>query len=240
MSVLVITGTDTGVGKTVVSAAIATLAVEAGNSVAVLKPAQTGVADGEQGDVDVIGSFAGDVTVRELRRFPDPLAPETAARRSGIAPVTPAEVAEAAGELDRSHDLVLVEGAGGLLVRFDDYGGSLADVAWSLGALVVIVARPGLGTLNATALTAEVATRRGLNVAGVIIGAWPEKPGLAELCNVRDLPVAAGAPLLGALDEGIGQLPRGEFVAAASKGLSPWFGGKFDPELFAEHLGVDV
>lgn len=230
------TGTDTEVGKTVVTAGIAAIAVEHGHRVAVVKAAQTGVRDGEPGDVDVVRSLAGDVTTRELRRYPDPLAPDTAARRSGIEHVTPAEVAEAAADLNASHDLVLVEGAGGLLVRLDDKGGSLADVAWSLAAPVVIVARAGLGTLNATALTAEVATRRGLNVAGVVVGSWSAEPGLAELCNLTDLPVAAGSPLLGVLDEGIGTLSPGAFLAAAERGLSPWFGGRFDPEQFAAGL----
>jgi len=236
VSVLIVTGTDTEVGKTVVTAAIAAIAVEHGHRVAVVKAAQTGVRDGEPGDVDVVTSLAGEVTVRELRRYPDPLAPDTAARRSGIEHVTPAEVAEAATDLNTSHDLVLIEGAGGLLVRLDDKGGSLADVAWSLGAPVVIVARAGLGTLNATALTAEVATRRGLNVAGVVIGSWPAEPALAEICNLTDLPVVAGAPVLGLLDEGIGELAPGAFLAAAERGLSPWFGGRFDPELFAGGL----
>lgn len=238
MSVLVLTGTDTGVGKTVVTAAIAALAADHGHRVAVVKPAQTGVAPGEPGDVDVIRRLAGDITVRELRRYPEPLAPATAARRSGISSVGPAEVAEAVGELDRTHELVLVEGAGGLLVRFDELGGSLADVAWSLGAPVVIVARAGLGTLNATALTAEVASRRGLDVAGVVVGSWPAAPGLAEICNVRDLPIVAGAPLLGVLDEGIGSADRAAFRAAAEKGVSPWFGGTFDPEEFADGLAA--
>ncbi len=230
------TGTDTEVGKTVVTAAIAAIAVEHGHRVAVIKPAQTGVSDGEPGDVDVVRGLAGEITTRELRRYPDPLAPDTAARRSGIEYVTPAEVAEAAADLNASHDLVLVEGAGGLLVRLDDKGGSMADVAWSLAAPVVVVARAGLGTLNATALTAEVATRRGLNVAGVVVGSWPAEPGLAEICNVTDLPVVAGAPLLGLLDEHIGELSPGGFLAAAERGLSPWFGGRFDPELFAAGL----
>lgn len=236
MSVLVIAGTDTGVGKTVVSAAIAALAVDAGKRVAVVKPAQTGVLPGEPGDLDVIRALAGPITTRELRRYPEPLAPETASRRSGIPAVTPAEVAEAVGELEPEHDLVLIEGAGGLLVRFDPDGGSLADVAWSLHALVVVVARAGLGTLNATALTAEVATKRGLNVAGVIVGSWPSEPGLAEACNIEDLPVAAGAPLLGVLPEGLGAVTPADFRAAATHGLSPWFGGEFDPELFAAQL----
>jgi dethiobiotin synthetase len=230
---LVVTGTGTGVGKTVVTAAIAALAVRRGQRVAVLKPAQTGALPGEPGDVDEVRRLAGDVTVRELRRYPDPLSPEAASRRSGIAPVTPAEVAQAATQLDDDHDLVLIEGAGGLLVRFGADGSSLADVAWSLGALVLVVAEAGLGTLNSTALTAEVATGRGLHVAGVIIGSWPAEPDLAALSNVADLPVAAGAPLLGALPEGLAALPGDEVIARSREGLSPWFGGVFDPDYFA-------
>ncbi|WP_211225637.1 dethiobiotin synthase [Amycolatopsis nigrescens] len=230
---LVVTGTGTGVGKTMVTAAIAALAKERGQRVAVLKPAQTGVLPEEPGDLAEVRRFAGDLTARELRRYPDPLSPEAAARRSGIEPVTPAEAAKVASELDAEHDLVLIEGAGGLLVRFDPGGSTLADLAWSLGSLVLVVAEAGLGTLNATALTAEVATSRGLNVAGVIIGSWPSDPGLAELSNVADLPVAAGAPLLGALPAGLGELTREEFLVQARDGLSPWFGGEFDPECFA-------
>ena len=232
VSVLVISGTGTGVGKTVVTAAIAALARERGDRVAVLKPAQTGVALDEPGDLAEVRRLAGDVSTRELRRYPDPLSPEAAARRSGLPPVRPAETAQAAGELAAVHDLVLIEGAGGLLVRFDDGGGTLADIAWSLGALVLVVAEAGLGTLNATALTAEVATRRGLNVAGVVVGAWPAEPDLAARSNLSDLPVAAGGPLLGVLPAGLGAVTRDEFVEEARRGLSPWFGGTFDPECF--------
>ncbi|MDV6012704.1 dethiobiotin synthase [Haloechinothrix sp. LS1_15] len=232
MSVLVITGTDTGVGKTVVCAAIAAMLREQGHRVAVLKPAQTGVAPTEEGDLDVVRRFAGEVTTSELRRYPEPLAPEAAARRSGLEPLTPGAIAEEAVRLAETHDHVLVEGAGGLLVRFGPDGGTLADVAWSLGAPLVIVARAALGTLNATALTAEVATRRGVDVAGVVIGAWPREPGLAERCNLVDLPEVAGAPLLGALDEELSDAQAPEFLAAARRGLSPRFGGEFDAVRF--------
>ncbi|WP_216208366.1 dethiobiotin synthase [Amycolatopsis aidingensis] len=233
MSVLVVAGTGTGVGKTVVTAAIAALAAHRGERVAVLKPAQTGVAPDEPGDLAEVRRLAGELPTRELRRYPDPLSPEAAARRAGLPPVTPAEAAQAATELHAEHDLVLVEGAGGLLVRFDPDGGTLADVAWSLGALVLVVAEAGLGTLNATALTAEVATRRGLHVGGVVLGSWPPEPDLAARSNVTDLPVAAGAPLLGALPAGLGRATRAEFLEEARRGLSPWFGGRFDPERFA-------
>lgn len=229
-----VTGTGTDVGKTVVTAAVAALATARGRRVAVLKPAQTGVTATEPGDLAEIGRLAGPVTTRELRRYPDPLSPEAAARRSGVPPVTPPEVAAAAGELAADHDLVLVEGAGGLLVRFDADGGTLADVAWSLGAPVLLVAHPGLGTLNTTVLTAEALVRRGIECIGVVVGRWPAEPDLAARCNLTDLPVAAGAPLLGVLPDGIASLPRAEFLAVARESLSPWLDGDFDSDEFTE------
>lgn len=228
-----ISGTGTGVGKTVVTAAVAALAVAAGRRVAVLKPAQTGVTAEEPGDVDVVRALAGEVTAVELRRFPDPLAPDTAARRVGMPPVRPSEVAAAAGELARTHDLVLVEGAGGLLVRLDPDGGSLADVAWSLGAPVLVVATAGLGTLNAAALTGEALRARGVACAGVVIGSWPAEPDLASRCNLDDLPSVSHAPLVGALPEGVGELPVAEFLPVARGGLAPALGGEFDAKEFA-------
>ena len=233
VTTLVITGTGTDVGKTIATAAIAALARAQGQRVAVVKPAQTGVLPGEAGDLDEVVRLAGkDLTVRELRRYPDPLSPEAASRRSGLPSLGPGEIAGAVGELADGHDLTLVEGAGGLLVRFDAQGSSLADVAWSLGAPVVLIAQAGLGTLNTTALTAEVATQRGLNVVGVVIGSWPAEPDLAARENLRDLPVAAGAPLLGVLPAGMGAADRETFAEQARAGLSPWFGGEFDPEVF--------
>ncbi len=113
MSVLVITGTGTEVGKTVTTAAVAAVAVAAGRSVAVLKPAQTGVRPDERGDADEVARLAGAVTTLELARYPEPLAPATAARRAGLPPVGPHEVAEAAAKLAVEHDLVLVEGRAG-------------------------------------------------------------------------------------------------------------------------------
>jgi dethiobiotin synthetase len=232
MSVLVITGTGTEVGKTVTTAAVAAVAVAAGRSVAVLKPAQTGVRPGERGDADEVARLAGAVTTRELARYPEPLAPATAARRAGMVPLRPHEVAEAAAKLAVEHDLVLVEGAGGLLVRFDDEGGTLADAARLLGAPVLVVAPAGLGTLNATELTAHELRHRGLDFAGVVIGSWPGTADLASRCNLVDLPVVAGAPLLGALPEGAGACTPARFRAAASGWLAPRLGGRWDAEAF--------
>ncbi|MFI5662168.1 dethiobiotin synthase [Streptomyces sp. NPDC051684] len=234
MGVLVVTGTGTEVGKTVTTAALAAVAARAGRSVAVLKPAQTGVAPGEPGDVAEVVRLAGDaVTGVELARYPEPLAPGTAAARAGLAPVRPLQVAEAVSKLAASHDLVLVEGAGGLLVRFDEEGSTLADVAGLLGAPVLVVAAAGLGTLNSVQLTGEALRSRGLQQAGVVIGSWPGDPGLAERCNVADLPVAAGAELLGAVPEGAAAMAPGAFLAEAGGWLAPSLGGVWDGASFA-------
>ncbi|MFE2070963.1 dethiobiotin synthase [Streptomyces sp. NPDC059467] len=232
MPILVITGTGTEVGKTVTTAAVAAAALAAGRSVAVLKAAQTGVRPDERGDADEVARLAGAMTAAEVARFPEPLAPGTAARRAGLAPVRPQDVAEAAAKLATEHDLVLVEGAGGLLVRFDATGGTLADVARLLNAPVLLVASAGLGTLNTTELTARELRFRELELLGVVIGSWPDSPDLASRCNVADLPEVAGAPLLGALPAGAGALAPGDFRAVAPSWLSARLDGSWDAEAF--------
>jgi dethiobiotin synthetase len=222
---LVVTGTGTGVGKTVVTAALAALALERG-SCTVLKPAQTGVADGAPGDLDDVRRLAGDVGTRELARYPDPLSPAAAARLSGRPPLDPAAFYDTA--LGLSDDLVLVEGAGGLLVRFDDDGTTLADLARGLRMPVLVVAEAGLGTLNATALTLEALAHRGLDLLGVVVGSWPDEPDLAARANLRDLETLAARPLLGALPAGAGRLDRRAFLETARQGLAPQLGGRFD------------
>lgn len=233
MSVLVVTGTGTEVGKTVTTAAVAAVAVASGRSVAVLKPAQTGAGPQERGDAYEVTRLSGALTWLELARFPEPLAPATASRRAGVQPVRPHEVAEAAAKLAVEHDLVLVEGAGGLLVRFDDEGGTLADAARLLAAPVLVVASPGLGTLNTTELTARELRRRELDLAGVVIGSWPESADLASRCNLADLPVVTGSPLLGALPAGAGAYTPADFRAGAPGWLAPRLGGTWDAETFA-------
>ncbi|KAA0942380.1 dethiobiotin synthase [Streptomyces apricus] len=232
MTVLVITGTGTEVGKTVTTAAVAAAALAGGRSVAVLKPAQTGLVPGERGDADEAARLAGVVTAVELARYPEPLAPATAARRSGLAPVRPREVAEAAAKLAVDHDLVLVEGAGGLLVRLTDEGDTLADAARLLDAPVLLVASAGLGTLNTTELTARELRSRRLDLLGVVVGSWPDAPDLASRCNLVDLPAVAQAPLLGALPAGAGGLRPTDFRTAAAGWLAPSLGGTWDAKAF--------
>ncbi|MEU6224988.1 dethiobiotin synthase [Streptomyces sp. NPDC047042] len=228
MPILVITGTGTEVGKTVTTAAVAATALAAGRTVAVLKPAQTGVGPDEPGDAAEVARLAGAVHAVELARYPEPLAPATAARRASLPPVRPAEVAEAAAKLATEYDLVLVEGAGGLLVRFDDEGNTLADAAELMNAPVLVVASAGLGTLNTTELTARELSRRNIDLRGIVIGSWPDEPDLASRCNVADLPTVAGAPLLGALPAGAGTLPPPNFRTLASSWLAPPLGGTWN------------
>ena len=226
--ILVVTGTGTGIGKTVVTAAVAALAHARGAAVAIVKPAQTGVYPGPGSDVpdtETIERLAGVTDTHELARFPDPLSPEAAARVSGLPPLDLADAAEYIAKLADSRDLVLVEGAGGLLVRYNPAGATLADLAAMCGAPVLLVTAAGLGTLNHTALTLEAIAARKLRLAGVVIGSWPREPNLAGRENLADLETLAGGPLAGLLAEGSGSLPREAFRAAALHGLGRSLGG---------------
>ncbi len=137
----------------------------------------------------------------------------------------PHDIAEAAAKLDASHDLVLVEGAGGLLVRFDAEGHTLADAARLADAPVLVVAQAGLGTLNAIALTALALRSYGLRSPGVVVGSWPAAPDLAARCNLAEFADMAGAPLLGLVPEGSGALPPSTFRATAPDWLAEELGG---------------
>lgn len=228
MSILVISGTGTGVGKTIVTAAITSLGLARGQRVAVVKPAQTGIAAGEPGDLTEITSLTGCTDTHEFYRFPDPLAPEAAARRAGLPYPDRRHIVAQVEALAADRDLVLVEGAGGLLVRFDRDGTTLADIAGDLGAPLLVVADPALGTLNHTALTLEALQRRGLQCAGVVLGSWPRVPDLACRSNLVDLPRIIGGPLRGAITEGAGQLDVVAFRHEAEAGLDAEFGGRFN------------
>ncbi|NUT10726.1 MAG: ATP-dependent dethiobiotin synthetase BioD [Nonomuraea sp.] len=234
MSVLVVTGTGFGVGKTVVAAALAALARERGSSVAVVKPAQTG--DGH--DLDEVIRLSGVDTTFELARFAEALSPAAAARLAGVPPVSLADAARFVRELAESNRLVVVEGTGGLLVRFDEDGATVADLARLVGAQVLVVTGAGLGTLNHAALTLEALAHRGLDLAGVVIGCWPDDAGVVGRSNVADLEMLAARPLAGVLPEGAGGLGREAFARCAREGLGATLGGSFDPAAFKRRLGV--
>jgi dethiobiotin synthetase len=232
VAVLFVTGTSTDVGKTVVTAAIAALARARGASVAVVKPAQTGEPAGGPGDLQTITRLSGATDVHELVRYPDPLSPAAAARLSGLAPLDPAAFYELVLRLASSHDLVLVEGAGGLLVRFDEEGTTLVDLARGVRAPVLVVADPALGTLNHTALTLEALAHRGVELSGIVLGSWPHDPGLAERSNLRDLETLAARPLLGAVPAGSGDLEEAPFLEVARASLGAPLGGAFQSSAF--------
>lgn len=221
--IVLVTGTGTEVGKTIATAALAAVLSSRGSDIAAVKPVQTGLMPGDSGDADVIQDLSG-VTTHEWHRLRDPLAPDVAAAREGV--TLPPVAKHAQRVVAMGHDIVLVEGAGGLLVRLDARGGTLADMGSALrytgvSAGVVLVASAGLGTLNSVALTAEALTTRRVPLLGVIVGVWPDDPGLAERTNLDQIPSVAGAPLLGVLPRGVADLPPDAFRSRAPLWFSP-------------------
>lgn len=182
MTVLVVTGTGTGVGKTVATAALASCARQAGIDVAVCKPVQTGTAGGDD-DLAEVGRLSGVTELLGLARYPLPMSPVAAAEQAGEALPTRAQVLQRIRGLDRPGRLTLVEGAGGLLVELADAGVTLRDLAVDLGAAALVVVGAELGTLNHTALTCEALAAQRVSCAGLVIGSWPAQPGLVETSN---------------------------------------------------------
>lgn len=221
MSVLLITGTSTDVGKTVATAALAAVAAGAG-TVGVCKPAQTGVAPGEPGDLADVTRLCGVTRTVELARYLEPLAPETAARRSGLPPLRLDDTVEAVEKFAVGQDLTLVEGAGGLLVRLgEDF--TLLELAQRLSAPVVLVTAPGLGTLNHTELTTRALAAAGVACLGLIIGSRAKTPDLAAQCNETDLPRLTGVDLVGSIPTGAGGWDRARFTRTAPTWFAPAF-----------------
>lgn len=222
--VVFVTGTDTDVGKTVATAALAAALAARGATVAAYKPVQAGTYDGH-GDIDVIRRLGGPAAAREGIRLAEPIAPVAAAALAGVALPVAACHAAAIKRLAHVHDYTLVEGSGGLLVRLDGHGRTLADIAAALApaAGAVVVCRSGLGTLNHTELTLEALTRRQIPVAGILIGSWPRNPTGIDLSN-RQYLGALPVPLLGALPEQAAALGAAAFRRHASRwmpGIAP-------------------
>ena len=212
-AVVVVTGTDTDVGKTVVTDAVVALLADSGLRVAAYKPTQTGVAPGEAGDMGEVGRLTGASTA-EGTRLRAPMAPRPAAVLEGASLPTLSQHVDAIAELSSRHDVVVVEGAGGLLVELTDDGETLADLAIGLpDSGTVLVARSALGTLNHTMLTREALSHRAIQLLGVVIGAWPEAPDAIETTN-RDYLAALPEGLLGAVPLGAPTLSPDDFRTA--------------------------
>lgn len=207
-----VTGTDTGVGKTIVAAALARLLRERGVNVGVLKPVTSGCIEKEDGlhseDAELLAWAAGvpldaDSSPYCLRT---PIAPSVAAAREGVR-IDFARIREAYGSLAARHEFIIVEGAGGLMVPLT--GGMLvADLVSALKLPLLVVARPGLGTINHTVLTCFAARQLGLDVRGVIVNAYPETPDMAEEYAPHLIDSLSGAPLLGVFPRVEGMDPR--------------------------------
>lgn len=213
MTVLVVTGTDTGVGKTIATAALASCARQLGIDVAVCKPAQTGTADGDD-DLAEVRRLSGVAELAGLARYPLPMSPAAAAEQAGATLPNRDEVLQLIRGVDRPGRLTLVEGAGGLLVELAAGGVTLRDLAVDLDAGALVVTRAGLGTLNHTALTLEALAAQGVSCSGLVIGSWPQQPGLVETSNRSAL--GRLAPVRAALPAGAASLPDFAAMSAAA------------------------
>lgn len=202
-----VTGTDTGVGKTVVAAGLVRGFKAMGTDVGVMKPIATGCyrlprADGgyelKSEDVDWLVEAAGvddELDLVAPFRFEPPLAPLTAARLAGVE-ISIEKTLEAYRTLCERHELIIVEGIGGVMAPIrEDY--FVADVIRDLELPAVVVARPGLGTLNHTILTVKYAESQGIRVLGIIISsAEGEDRSQAAETNVPILEECCSVPVL--------------------------------------------
>lgn len=183
------TGTDTGVGKTVVAAALANWFKRRGARVGVCKPIATGCERRREGlvseDAEYLAHCADARQPLDLicpQRYAEPLAPAVAAQRANH-PVDWAFVQRSMSLIAQESDRMIIEGVGGVMVPLDDHHTVLDLMAW-LGLPAVVVARATLGTINHTLLTLQALRERGIRIAGVVINGYPaESPGVAEETN---------------------------------------------------------
>lgn len=188
---LFVTGTDTGVGKTIVSASLLAAMAAAGLPVRAYKPVVTGLDDPQEAlaaaesrwpaDHVLLGTAAGMAPEAvSLLRFGPAVSPHLAAQLAGE-PIDPEHLLAHARAGDANQTLI-AEGVGGLLVPLTD-SYSICDLAVALALPVVIAARPGLGTINHTLLTLRVARDAGLEVRAVVLTPWPLQPTVLERSN---------------------------------------------------------
>jgi dethiobiotin synthetase len=182
-----VTGTDTGVGKTVVAAAIVARLRHLGTDVRAVKPLITGLDDPPDPawppDHELLARVAGcDPAQVILGRYGPPVSPHLAAELAGAPPPTLEWLAGGVRAIARAGAVTVVEGVGGLLVPLGP-DADVRDLARVLGLPLVIAARPGLGTINHTLLTLEAARSAGLTVAGVVLTPWPDQPSVIERSN---------------------------------------------------------
>jgi dethiobiotin synthetase len=215
---LFVTGTDTGVGKSVVAASICAALAAGGERVAAFKPVVTGLEDppGDFGhDHELLASVANAGQSPEdvaPYRFGPPVSPHLAADVA-LTTVEPAELLAAV----LRHELLVCEGVGGLMVPLTP-GYLVRDFAVDVGLPVLIAARTGLGTINHTLLTVEAARTGGLRVAAVVVTPWPREPSVMERSNRETIERLGDVQVVGLPRTTPAQLAE----AGASLPLSDW------------------
>jgi dethiobiotin synthetase len=219
-----VTGTDTGVGKTVVAGAVVAALRARGRAVVPFKPVVTGIDEPEPGrpaDHELLGAAAGvDPEGVAPLRFGPAVSPHLAAEMAGREIDRDAIVAAARAAGDGA-DAFVVEGVGGLLVPITGTW-TVRDFARELGLPVVIAARPGLGTISHTLLTVEAARAAGLGVAGVVLTPWPPEPGEMLRSNRETISRLGGVPV--ATLEPVGSEPEALAAAGARLPVDDWLG----------------
>lgn len=199
---LFVTGTDTGVGKTLIAGAIAQWFARRGAAVAVCKPMATGCERRREGlvseDAEFLASAADARHPLDLicpQRYAEPLAPAVAAERAGQ-PVDWAVIDRSIQQMCVGSNVMIVEGVGGVMVPLDERTTVLHMAQW-LRLPAVVVARPNLGTINHTLLTVAALRSAGVEVAGVVINRYPaENADVAEETNPSAIERWGGVPVL--------------------------------------------
>jgi dethiobiotin synthetase len=199
-----ITGTDTGVGKTLIAGGLAACSRSGGSRVGVMKPVESGCRRTEQGlqpddalFLKKMAASADDLEDIVPYRLEQPLTPSVAAALSGVA-IDFEVIKEAYRRIAGKNDLVLVEGAGGLLAPITGHLTGV-DLIRLLQIPVIVVARNALGTINHTLLTVEHARRSGLTVLGIILNHGSPTPDLSAETNPGIIAELSGLPLLGVM-----------------------------------------
>ncbi len=200
-----ITGTDTGVGKTVVAGGLACALMREGFDVGVMKPVQTGCLETADGLLAPDTNFLINITdVRDNidlitpYRFKEPLAPSVSAETEGRE-IDIERIITSYNLLTKIHDSIIVEGVGGILVPiWKDL--LFIDLIKKLSIPIIIVARTGLGTINHTLLTARYAHDNGIEIIGIIFNHTDKKEdGIAERTNPDIIKRLCNIPILGIL-----------------------------------------
>ena len=221
MAGLFIAGTDTGVGKTVVTAGIAAYLRNKGLDCGVMKPVESGCLSGAAGsDSDYLKRISGcsdDVDLINTYAFQAPLAPGVAAKEEGVE-IQFEAIAEGYRRLELLHPWVLVEGAGGLLVPLSEQQ-SLVDLIAFLGLPVLLVARLGLGTLNHTLLSLHYLASRNIPVVGVVLNTLHHKVDFSARFNRHTLSQWTEVPVWGILDSIRRLKHRPSVISAVTSGI---------------------